>query len=86
MLEQAVLFCGDPDTKRSKENRGLLLPACFYSLLVDASTMLLLLPSFAAIRTQLFSLPTWTEYQWFSRNVPGPQCQIGTAEASSLMH
>lgn len=57
-------------------------------LLVHASTLShLSLPpsSFTDIRIQLFRLPTGTEGQWYSRNPPGLQYQVGTTQLPSLM-
>jgi hypothetical protein len=51
-------------------------------LLVKASTLLLLLLSFANIRTHLLYLSKWTE---FSAGIQGLQYQTETTEASSLV-
>lgn len=65
------------------KTRVLCLPAfapCWWMHL-----LLLLLPSFTASEPHTFDLLTWIKDQKLSRNPPGFQCQMGTAETSSLL-
>lgn len=72
-------------------NRGLRGKRCccclptYRSLLVNASTPLLPLLSFAASEPIFFCLPAQTEGQLLSGNPTDLQHQIETAEASSLV-
>lgn len=64
--------------------KRLLLPACFYFLLVSAYTLLLLLILLLTLVDTSFCFSTWTEDQWLPKSPEGLQHQIGTAEASCL--
>lgn len=40
--------------------------------------------AFALIGTRFSSLPSWSDNQWLSKNIPDLWCHIGTAEEPGL--